>query len=440
MFDVPVFAELPVGARKNLKVAIDAKWMLAAVERDKMRRSEGYRAPVHIGHHEPGASPTRAGHFRLVRVGKTTYEGREVDAVFADLENVTPDAFASIQRGELPYRSVEILNAEDTEISSLALLSAEVPHFRFPCLAVSLRWNEAEVSSVAASAESLAPVLFRFEPKEPGMKDEDKKDAPPAKEEATPAVAAEAAPEKPAEGDTPAEKEDAAASEESEVAVEGVMSPVEMSAAVKATMEGVRRLLALLSPNDGTMQNPPGSLEPDDVKAAPIATSAEAPAPVVLAAEKTDQSLDLAALKGEIAALKANADKRERDEATAKLAAGAREALRSFNLSAEMDADIVAFAALGADHLTRYVESIKRVAVEDGPRNLAELEAITSTKDSDEVTAFRSQGPDALKFAREIAREHLALTQSGAALPPLDRFIAAHPKMTPFAGAARRSN
>ena len=440
VYDVPVFAEVVAGARKGVKETIGAEWMIAAVERDKMRRGEGYRAPVHIGHHEPGASPTRAGSFRLVRVGKTTYEGREVDAVFADFENLTPEAFAAIQRGELPYRSVEILNAADTEINSIALLSSEVPHFRFPNLNVSLLWAETEAAKLSAGSEAV-PVLFRFEPKETAM-DPDKKKEDGA-EEKGPAVAAAVDADAGTNDDkSSAATKDAAAAEESEVAVEAGMSEKEAHEMIKATFEGVSRLLALLSPNDGTMQNPAGSLEPNDVNEAPVNAAAAPTDAIKLNAAPSADALSLAALKGEIVALKARETKRDKDAETARLVASARAELKGFNFDAETATDLESFAALGADHLKRYVEGIKRVAVEDGPRNLAELEATASQRDPDEVTAFRAHGPDALKLAREVANEHAALIAggAGAALPPLNRFLASHAKTSTYAGQTRRSN
>lgn len=448
VFDVPVFAEVPAGSRRGVKETIGTEWMLAAVERDKMRRGEGYRAPVHIGHHEPGVTPTRAGSFRLVRVGKTTYEGREVDCVFADFENLTPEAFAAIQRGELPYRSVEILNAADTEINSIALLSSEVPHFRFPNLAVSLLWTDADAAKLSADAP--VPVLFRFNPQETAM-DPDKKNAPKedGMEERQPPVAAAAAESKlspdveDGEDTGSSAQKDAAASEASEVVIEAGLSEKEAHEMIKATFEGVKRILALLAPNDGTMQNPPGALEPNDVNEAPVSAAAPATdAAVTMTAKPEAAALDLAALKGEIVALKAREEKREKDAETARLVASATAELAGFNFDASTATDLEAFAALGADHLKRYVEGIKRVAVEDGPRNLAELEATASQRDPDEVAAFRSHGPDALKLAREVAREHAALVQggAGAALPPLSRFLASHTKTSSFAGQTRRSN
>lgn len=448
VFDVPVFAEVPAGSRRGVKETIGTEWMLAAVERDKMRRGEGYRAPVHIGHHEPGVTPTRAGSFRLVRVGKTTYEGREVDCVFADFENLTPEAFAAIQRGELPYRSVEILNAADTEINSIALLSSEVPHFRFPNLAVSLLWTDADAAKLSADAP--VPVLFRFEPKEPAM-DPDKKNAPKedGMEENQPPVAAAAAESKlspdveDGEDTGSSAQKDAAASEASEVVIEAGLSEKEAHEMIKATFEGVKRILALLAPNDGTMQNPPGAIEPNDVNEAPVSAAATATdAAVTMTAKPEAAALDLAALKGEIVALKAREEKREKDAETARLVASAKAELAGFNFDASTATDLEAFAALGADHLKRYVEGIKRVAVEDGPRNLAELEATASQRDPEEVAAFRAHGPDALKLAREVAREHAALVQggAGAALPPLSRFLASHTKTSSFAGQTRRSN
>lgn len=133
--DVPVFAahseELADGRTRDFS----AGWLRRALERGLTRQAEGYLPPLHVGHH--GSEPVEAaGKFRLVRVGPIRHGGQVVQALFADLVGVTPETFGQIRRGGLSYRSVEILDVNEPEIDSLALLDDEVPFFRFPLLRV----------------------------------------------------------------------------------------------------------------------------------------------------------------------------------------------------------------------------------------------------------------------------------------------------------------
>lgn len=129
VLNVPVFATLPAGARKNAD-EIGRAWMLRAVERAKQRAAEGYTGPCHI-HHTGDAEPKRfAGKFLPREVGKLTYEGREVDAIFADLLDVPAFVYERIRAGELPFRSVEVFDWDKPELNALALMDTDVPFFR----------------------------------------------------------------------------------------------------------------------------------------------------------------------------------------------------------------------------------------------------------------------------------------------------------------------
>lgn len=138
--DVLIFAELPPGARGNDR-KIGKRWMEAAIKTAEFREQEqDYLPPLHILHHGQ-EKPTRAGHFKVTRVERITYDGRETFALLADLVDIPAEMFARVRQGEFPYRSVEIfaINAEpgDKEppvINGLALLDTEEPFFRFPLL------------------------------------------------------------------------------------------------------------------------------------------------------------------------------------------------------------------------------------------------------------------------------------------------------------------
>ncbi len=133
--DVPIFsahAEEHAGGTRSF----DAGWLTKAVGRAQLRQAEGYLPPLHVRHHGEGAPVEAAGKFRVTRVGTISHGGEQIPTIFADLVGVRPAVYERIRKGELSYRSVEILDVETPEIDSLALLDDEVPFFRFPLLRV----------------------------------------------------------------------------------------------------------------------------------------------------------------------------------------------------------------------------------------------------------------------------------------------------------------
>ena len=185
IYDVPVFGA-HVDQRGSEPLIFSRAWLLKALKAAQTRHQEGYYPPLHIRHHgEEGVEA--AGRVRLTRVADHPHGGSPIPTIFADLVGVKQEVYERIRGGELPYRSVEILDTSRAEIDSLALLDDEVPFFRFPLLRVGketpLKKTQTPVLAYQAS-HGRAAVLFNFGA--PSMIDqgttsvEKAEDAPPA--------------------------------------------------------------------------------------------------------------------------------------------------------------------------------------------------------------------------------------------------------------------
>ena len=184
IYDVPVFGA-HVDNRGSEPLVFSRSWLVKALKAAQTRHSEGYYPPLHIRHHgEEGVEA--AGRVRLTRVADHPHGGSPIPTIFADLVGVKQEVYDRIRGGELPYRSVEILDTSRAEIDSLALLDDEVPFFRFPLLRVGketpLKKTQTPVLAYQASG-GRAAVLFNFGA--PSMIDqgtsvEKAEDAPPA--------------------------------------------------------------------------------------------------------------------------------------------------------------------------------------------------------------------------------------------------------------------
>lgn len=197
ILDVPVFCEIPAGAKRN-KSAIGREWQVAAVAQNRAREAGGHLPPVHVYHSdEVAVKPVYAGKMRLNAVRQTNYEGKTVWATFADILGMPGEVFTKVKRGFLPYRSVEIHNWTSPEIDSLALMDTDVPFFRMPMLTVGeitlqkdadmiLDANRPAAVACRSSKKGESLVLFRFkdEDEDPAEVKKDASegalDAPPA--------------------------------------------------------------------------------------------------------------------------------------------------------------------------------------------------------------------------------------------------------------------
>lgn len=159
--DVPIFSKLPKGARSN-QADIGADWMKAAIVRHRqLEEDQQHLAPVHMNHHEQGRETPRVGFLRLTRVAPIAQNGKDVEALFADIVGVSSADLDRIQGLALPYRSVEVLRWEKPEIASLALLGDEAPFFKMPMLKIGQRVPRGEVDGVrqAVRVKDQEPVL-----------------------------------------------------------------------------------------------------------------------------------------------------------------------------------------------------------------------------------------------------------------------------------------
>jgi hypothetical protein len=160
--DVPIFAE-HTDDRNDEPVEFSSKWLKRALDRAKIREAEGYLPPLHVAHHGSPEGVQAAGKFRITRMAPISHGGKQVVALYADLVGVRPEVYDRIRRGELSYRSVEILDVDSPEIDSLALLDHEVPYFRFPLLRVREGAQRSSTPVLAYSATGRArSVLVQF--------------------------------------------------------------------------------------------------------------------------------------------------------------------------------------------------------------------------------------------------------------------------------------
>lgn len=134
--DVLFFGEVPKGekgAPEDVKKERMTEMVKGATEK---YTNEKFAAPTHKGHHKAIAfeDPEFLGFMMPRRVGKTTLDGKEQDAIFGDLK-LKASAFERVKKGELPFLSPEI-DWASWRFSSMALLDSMPPHFKGPLITV----------------------------------------------------------------------------------------------------------------------------------------------------------------------------------------------------------------------------------------------------------------------------------------------------------------
>lgn len=136
IYDVPIFSAHTDDRGGGDPIDFSKKWLEKAFRKALIRQEEGYLPPLHVVHHGDREPARGAGRFRLKRLGSVRHGGEEVPTLFADLVGIRESVYQEIRKGELPYRSVEILDYTVPEIDSLALLDHEVPYFRYALLTI----------------------------------------------------------------------------------------------------------------------------------------------------------------------------------------------------------------------------------------------------------------------------------------------------------------
>lgn len=381
IFDVPIFAEHTVPRTKERK-KITAEWLQAAVDRAQKRlREDRYLAPLHVHHHGltmfgTSRAPERAGFVLPKAVRKMKYEGREVNVLFADLLRIPGNVYERIRNGELPYRSVEIADINEPEISSLALLENEVPFFRFPLLTVKQvgpskaeKFGQDAVPAFAyRAAEPGAAVLFKFDGGKL-MKYED-------------SVETEEEKKKKRE-----QKDEGKKSEQ-----------MQENPGEEVTLKAIAELLKKIAEKLGVLGSPDEAGKEEEAEGVPAEVKAASPAGEAY-------SKTFAELQARIGVLEARMKAAEKERKIAGMVQAAVRELASYNLSDDAENDLTALARAGGEEAIRaYVSAVKKYGVKDVPREfLAEFGAATEAE-PEEVLKYSAQGPEKLELARKFSR------------------------------------
>ena len=169
VYDVPVFAEHERTFPNGRTLKVDRPWLERALSTDRDRRADGYRAPIHLGHHNGFADRARVGLLELSYIADRMVDGEARAVLFGTLFFDGEDEFTSARKYQ--YRSVEISPRDPREINSLALLSSEAPYFRFPNLAyragigggMSYFWSDGVTKEQIEEARKLATSSVPYE-------------------------------------------------------------------------------------------------------------------------------------------------------------------------------------------------------------------------------------------------------------------------------------
>ncbi len=450
IFDVPIVSELDKGERADLpEFEITPKWLAAALKRATARAARGYLPPIHIHHHDDGPPKERAGFFRIKRVGDFDLAGKPVKTLFADLLRIPKAVAEKILSGELPYRSIEILNVNsEPEVDSLALLDSQPPQFRYPLLSIGRMIAAAGSSNpLAARAIPTAAVAFAASPKKNAAAILFNFPGEPPMDDANPVV----------DQDPEVQNLEAAEGPLTCAAFEAAMS--KLTAALTASFDGSlskhfeafgQKMQAgaapVAAPADASMAKEEPDGDEEKMNAAKDEEDAGAAKPKfvdpttessivakAVKAVKAEFAGVLAESKGEIQGLKAAAaarDKKdaEKDKNSKKVESlrAARASLRGahIELTEEVEADLKAMADAGDEPLKRYVAGVVRSAPRD-PESFDALSAnFSASNDPAELAEFQNS-PAKLTVARELTKQFNAMAARGYAPRGVDlkRFI-----------------
>lgn len=180
-------ASVPKEVKQARSVILTKRFAAQAIDKVNSKIQGGYFPPVHIGHHHQLSGQLRegCGYFTNLSFGDGSARRPNPDVVYCDVVDIPPDKFELIAQHRLPYRSVEVLAADDPDFSSLAFMETTPPYLQFKNLVVRLpkkgwelldkdikrvkglavqRFTSLQAASVclAASSDTRIHVLSRF--------------------------------------------------------------------------------------------------------------------------------------------------------------------------------------------------------------------------------------------------------------------------------------
>ena len=393
--DVPIFVECERG-----DVHFDAAWIEAAVAKAKQSEAEGYLPPLHIRHHdadpEAQAQVRASGMFRITGTRQISFKGALRLAVLADLIVTDPGTQQDILQKRLPYRSVEIFNVEKPAIDSLALLDHEAPFLELPMLMVaevqrtpgangvaSATLELSTGSTVAASFRRGTRAALLFSAEDQHMADEKKTDD---------------------KGDKDGGKKMADA------------PALDVGAIVKAIGDGsisvadMDKILAAIKAAE-SKKEPDG----DEGKGATAATPT---VPGTAMKADSDLAVQFGALKGELAATKAEIAALQAEKKRVDFVGAAMRRLEGRVLGADFEAELTKFHAKhGEEAATAFVDGVAKRAPQgaagDGRNAAFAAQSGAAVGYSEEVLKFQAKGPDAVAKAAQFSAIWKELTQRG---------------------------
>jgi hypothetical protein len=447
--DVPIFVECKRGDHD-----FDVTWIKAAVDCAMQAELEGYYPPLHVKHHDKIAltDPVRAaGYFRITGTKRIVFKGEPKIAVLADLVITDATVGVDVLQKRLPYRSVEIFNADKPQLNSLALLDHEAPYLELPMLMVSSIIDNVQVATfkseqrdwpaelsptepVFFAREKGGAIVFEDEPKADKADKTDKKDEgtppkktqPPAKEGGDSGSGAGVPAPGEGKDEQPMDATSGPAATVVQMIEDGTLTIADL-AAITAAIDAIRRKAAT-SANPDSLSGPAKAAVPGGESMSAMEPNKKTD--VSTPADKKDETsvVQMAALQGEVAALKAQGIERDKLQQRKDDVADALKRLDGRPLGAEPEKTLTKFhAEHGAAAFKAYVDSMvttfAAVPRERGSdaANFAGGMPANASPAALEYTEF---GTEAVEKATNFAREWQIQNEKGFVRTSEERYIA----------------
>ncbi len=436
--DVPIFGEVAADSNGN-KIAATPEWLRSAFDRAQLSQSEGFAGPVHEGHHakwdvlgQAKDERPRLGGLVLTDLRPHKVEGKVEQTIFADIVDIPADKFARIQKGELPYVSVEYIEEHRPAIDSLAVTGSSCPFKRYANLKVG-RVVKAPRASAFTVVNPPAPSAVRGityltggnvaeEPKKPATQVKDEKKGGEAGDNQTPAPPApgntgnQEAQAKPGPNGSSEPTKPAQAQQDASVgtAPPWASAMTQAFAGLVATVQAMaQKMGATISP---LMPSGPATI-PNGFNPAIQHTVQETQAPAM-------DARTFGELHGHVQNLLRKDEAREREDATRLSVAIFEARCKGWQFD---DSDRVALRtcveAGGEKAAQAFIDQLKKrpkEMIQKASDFTARSEPI---QDSPAVMTFVSKGPVALEKARRFSAMHAQLVAAGLSPSPEDKFI-----------------
>tara|TARA_R100000963_G_scaffold27013_1_gene18403 strand:+ start:2576 stop:4051 length:1476 start_codon:yes stop_codon:yes gene_type:complete len=417
IFDVPIMAEVPKGEKGNVR-RIGPKWMKLAVRKAHQRwKEDGYKAPLHVDHHGGKKTTEAAGFILPKKVSRMKYQGHSVWAIFADLQ-VREDSFDGVRKNHFPYRSVEIFSWEKPEVNSLALLSDEVPYFRFDILRLGeekkpvKKFRNREPVVACREFTNGSAILFSFRG---GQMATEEKAEERQEQDSTTAFAGENFESREERADVDRYEYEEGKKEGEEESKEG--GDMSGSSDFGPHLEAISAMLSKIANKLGMDEDEGEEEEEEDVEE--VRESEKINAPV-------EQSATMAALSGKVAALEARERKRVRTERETSLVENAMVDLAEWHPDESTRTNmetLISTSTSPKETIEAFVASYKTSVPKYPHPTMEEFDASFGASDPPEVLKYATEGTDALALAREASTQYDELESKGLVTASRESFV-----------------